>query len=196
MGRWQPGARGRLAEAALSLYRERGFEQTTVEEIAKQAGLTERTFFRHFSDKREVLFASFHLLEEQVRRTIVTAPRNVAPLDAVVTAFDALAPDFDESRDFACMRNAIIVANADLVERQRVKLASLASAIAEGLRQRGIAASEATLVSELAIAVFRVGFERWVDNGNTRTFSVVMRTAIDDLKHVALGEAVTPPSHR
>ena len=57
MGRWEPDARGRLVKAAMELYGERGFEQTTVAEIAERAGLTERTFFRHFADKREVLFA-------------------------------------------------------------------------------------------------------------------------------------------
>jgi hypothetical protein len=57
MTRWEPNARGRLEQAALALYGERGFENTTVAEIAARAGLTERTFFRHFADKREVLFA-------------------------------------------------------------------------------------------------------------------------------------------
>ena len=77
MTRWEPGAPERLAQAALELYAERGFEQTTVAEIAKRAGLTERTFFRHFTDKREVLFAG----QDDFQRLFVTEVE-AAPADA------------------------------------------------------------------------------------------------------------------
>ncbi len=187
MSRWQPDARGRLTEAALTLYRERGFEQTTVEEIATRAGLTERTFFRHFADKREVLFAGSHLLVEQVRRTVVAVSPGVAPIDAVAAGFDALAPNFDESRAHQRLRYAVIAASPELLERERVKLAVLATAIAEALCRRGVTANEATLVAELAVAVFRVGFERWLEADESRPFAEVMRTAIDELKRVGGG---------
>src|ERR1700694_1568248 len=89
MGRWEPNARGRLEQAALQLYIERGFEQTTVAEIAKQAGLTERTFFRHFVDKREVLFWGAGSLQELVVSNVGGAPASAAPIDAVAAALEA-----------------------------------------------------------------------------------------------------------
>src|SRR5215470_11133555 len=92
MSRWQPNARGRLEQAALELYRERGFDQTTVTEIAERAGLTERTFFRYFADKREVLFWGQDRLSELYVRTIAAAPESAAPIDAVVLALEAAVP--------------------------------------------------------------------------------------------------------
>src|SRR5437773_8622132 len=89
MGRWEPNARGRLEQAALALYGERGFEQVTVAEIAGRAGLTERTFFRYFADKREVLFAGSGTLQELLESAIADAPESAAPLDAVVAALEA-----------------------------------------------------------------------------------------------------------
>ena len=74
MGRWEPNARGRLEQAAMELYLERGFDQTTVAEIAERAGLTERTFFRHFADKREVLFAGAGALQELLVSAVAGAP--------------------------------------------------------------------------------------------------------------------------
>src|SRR5215470_10512641 len=89
MVRWEPNARGRLAQAALELYVERGFEQTTVAEIARHAGLTERTFFRHFADKREVLFWGAGELQEVVASTVARAAGSLAPIDAVAAGLQA-----------------------------------------------------------------------------------------------------------
>ena len=79
MGRWEPDARGRLEQAALALYLERGFENTTVAEIAERAGLTERTFFRYFADKREVLFSGSAIMKGLLVQTAVDAPSSTAP---------------------------------------------------------------------------------------------------------------------
>src|SRR5215471_3367257 len=89
MGRWEPNARGRLEQAALELYVERGFAQTTVAEIAERAGLTERTFFRHFADKREVLFAGADNLQEFLVSAVAGAPDSVPPIEAVAAALEA-----------------------------------------------------------------------------------------------------------
>jgi AcrR family transcriptional regulator len=184
MGRWEPNARGRLAKAALELYSDRGFEQTTVEDIAKRAGLTERTFFRHFADKREVLFSGASALEEQFRRALEDAPASLPDIDAVGTALAAVAADFEERRDFARLRNRIIAANADLQERERIKLASLASALAGALRRRGAGELTANLSAEMGIAVFRIGFERWIDETNERSLAQILRDSLDELKAV------------
>src|SRR5579864_7752098 len=131
MGRWEPNARGRLERAALELYVERGFEQTTVAEIASRAGLTERTFFRYFADKREVLFGGAGALQDLLVRTVASAPASAAPLDAVAAAFEAAGALLQERRAYALQRQTVIAAHAELQERELIKLASLAAALAE-----------------------------------------------------------------
>src|SRR5713226_6339271 len=96
MGRWEPDARGRLERAALELYLERGYEQTTVTEIASRAGLTQRTFFRHFADKCEVLFAGSKWLQELIVSTLSSAPDSAAPIDAVCAALQAAGAAIQE----------------------------------------------------------------------------------------------------
>lgn len=184
MGRWEPNAQGRLAKAALELYGDRGYEQTTVEEIAKRAGLTERTFFRHFADKREVLFFGASALEEQFRRAIDEAPASLPEIDAVGKALEAIALDFEERRDFARMRQRIIAANPELLERERVKLATLASALAEALQRRGAGEVTANLAAEMGIAIFRIAFARWIDETNQLTFVQIVRDSLGELKAV------------
>src|SRR5580698_956127 len=100
MARWEPDARGRLAEAAMALYLERGYDETTVADIAESAGLTERTFFRHFADKREVLFWGARALETLVVDSVADAPKGLRPLAVVSAAFEATAPLFEERRAF------------------------------------------------------------------------------------------------
>src|SRR5882757_4443634 len=98
MSRWQPNARGRLEQAALELYTERGFDQTTVAQIAERAGLTERTFFRRFADKREVLFAGSAQLQELLVQTVADAPATATPIDAVAAGIEAIGTVLQESR--------------------------------------------------------------------------------------------------
>ena len=182
MGRWEPDSRGRLEQAAFALFAERGFENTTVAEIAERAGLTERTFFRQYSDKREVLFAGGSEFQELVVSAIATAPAWLPPIDAVAAGLDAAAALLEERRAFARMRQAIIAANAELRERELIKLASLSAAIADTLRGRGLADPAASLTAEVAIAVFRVAFERWLDDGNQLGLPQIMRESLDELK--------------
>ncbi|MFB9831770.1 TetR family transcriptional regulator [Actinoallomurus acaciae] len=186
MGRWQPNARGRLAQAALELYGERGFEQTTVAEIAKRAGLTERTFFRHYADKREVLFAGGAVLEDLFVRAVADAPDSAAPLDAVAAALEAAGTVLMD-REFSRQRQAIIDANADLRERELIKLASLASALTAALRRRGVADLAASLAAEAGIAVFKVAFERWIREAERRGLPQLIRESLDELRAVTAG---------
>ena len=162
MSRWQPNARGRLEQAALELYSERGFDQTTVAEIAERAELTERTFFRHFADKREVLFWGQHALIELVTTRIADAPESASPLDAVGEALQAIGSVFEGRREIARRRQVVIDANPGLQERELIKLASLADAIADALRHRGVAAQAAEMAAEMAVGVFKVAFGRWL----------------------------------
>ena len=187
MGRWEPNARGRLERAALELFTERGFEQTTVTEIAARAGLTQRTFFRHFADKREVLFWGQGALRELLVNGIASAPASAAPLDAVAAALAAAGALLQERRDSARQRQAIIDANPELRERELIKLAMLGSAITEALRQRGVSDPAASLTAEAGIAVFKVAFERWVSGTAQADLPGLIRDSLSELKAVTAG---------
>ena len=187
MSRWEPDARGRLEQAALALYGERGFEQTTVAQIAARAGLTERTFFRHFADKREVLFAGAGTLQEFLVSTVASAPDSAAPIDAIAAALQAAGALLQERREYARQRQAVIAANPELQERELIKLASLASALAGSLRRRGVREPAASLAAEAGIAVFRIAFERWISQTSQRDLPQLIRESLDELKAVTAG---------
>jgi AcrR family transcriptional regulator len=188
MGRWKPDARARLEKAALALYREHGFAQTTVAEIAERAGLTERTFFRYFADKREVLFSGADALRQHLVGALDLAPRSLAPIDAVGTAVEATAELFERRRDFARKRHAVISENAELQERERVKLASLASALEDALHRRGVGDPAATLAAEMGVTLFRIAFERWIGRDDDRALAQIMRECLHELKRVTAGK--------
>jgi len=184
MGRWQPDSRGRLAKAAMELYGERGFEQTTVAEIAKRAGLTERTFFRQFADKREVLFAGADSLQEVLVTAVADAPSSLPPIAAVALGLDAVAGMLQPGRDHSRERQAIIAANPDLQERELIKLATLGAALADVLRRRGVRDPAASLTAEAGIAVFKIAFERWVAETGEPDLSRLIRESLDELRAV------------
>src|ERR1039457_4433467 len=188
MGRWEPNARGRLEQAALELYGERGFEQTTVAEIAKRAGLTERTFFRHFADKREVLFAGAGSLQDLLVSTLASTPDSTAPIDAVAAALEAAGAPLPAGREYAGERQAVLPANVELQERELIKLASLASAMTDTLRQRGVRDPAASLTAEAGIAVFKIAFELWINETNQADLPQLIRESLDELKAVTAGK--------
>jgi AcrR family transcriptional regulator len=188
MGRWEPNARGRLEQAAMELYLERGFEQTTVAEIAKRAGLTERTFFRHFTDKREVLFWGSATLQEHLVSAVASAPDSAAPIDAIAAAVEVAGVLLQERREAARQRQAIIAANTELQERELIKLASLASALAGALRQRGVGEPAASLTAEAGIAVFKIAFGLWVGGDSEQDLPRLIQESLDELKAVTAGK--------
>src|ERR1700739_3988357 len=162
MGRWEPDARGRRPKAAMELYAEQGFEQTTVAEIAARAGLTERTFFRHFADKREVLFYGMEMARDLLARAVADAPTAATPIEAVAAALEAVSALLQENPERVRLRDAVVSANAELRERELIKLAAFASAMAGALRDRGIPEPAASVAAETGVAVFKVAFARWV----------------------------------
>jgi AcrR family transcriptional regulator len=187
MSRWQPDARGRLEQAALALYGERGFEQTTVAEIAARAGLTERTFFRYFADKREVLFAGAEQLQDLLVGTLASTPDTTAPIDAVAAALEAAAALLQERSEYARQRQSVIAANPDLQERELIKLASLAAALADTLRRRGTSEPAASLAAEAGIAVFRIAFESWTNDADQEDFARLITASLGELRAVISG---------
>ncbi|HUA41461.1 MAG TPA: TetR family transcriptional regulator [Streptosporangiaceae bacterium] len=189
MGRWAPDARGRLERAALELYGEHGFDSTTVAEIAERAGLTERTFFRHFADKREVLFFGAAALQAFLVNEVDNAPASAGPLGVITSALDAAAAAFfEERRDFARQRQAIIAANAELQERELIKLAALSVALADALRRRGVSDPAASLAAEAGIAILRTAFGEWASGGGELALSEHIRAAADELRAVTAGD--------
>lgn len=187
MARWEPDARGRLEKAAMDLFRERGYVQTTVEDIAARAGLTERTFFRYFSDKREVLFSGANALEKSIVDRIESAAKKTSPLDVVTAAFEAAGAELEANRDihYVRARHALVTEHSDIQERELIKLASLAAAVRKALHARGVVEPDAGLVAEAGIAAFKIGFERWLGEKRPRDLAAHIRAAVDALKAIA-----------
>jgi AcrR family transcriptional regulator len=182
MARWEPDAAGRLREAAMALYAERGYDHTTVAEIADRAGVTARTFFRHFADKREVLFAGSEELERHMVDALTAAPASATPMEAVAAAVLASAEFFDDlRRDYSRRRQAVITATPELRERELIKLASLTTAFTTALRGRGVSPDVAALAAETGVAVFRVAFERWITEPDGVALADVIRSTLTTL---------------
>jgi len=185
MGRWAPGAQGRLEEAAMELFEERGFEDTTVADIAERAGLTKRTFFRYFGDKREVLFSGTEPLKAKFVEAIAAAPADEAPLDAIAIGLDAMADLFATIGERPRKRQAIIAANPDLQERELIKMIGFSTAGAAALRDRGVTEPAASLAAEAGIAVLRIAFEQWAGGPKGQDMKKLIRNSLAALKAVA-----------
>ncbi|MDX6354404.1 MAG: hypothetical protein QOF98_1307 [Streptomyces sp.] len=183
MGRWEPNARERLVRIALDLFAEQGYDATTVIQIAERAGLTKTTFFRHFRDKREVLFAGQHILSRILADAITTAPDAATPLQAVTAALDALSAAFPtDRRELSARIQAVIADNSELQERAAFKRIGLAAAMTDALHKRGVPEPTASLAAELGIRAFYDAFRQWTDPANQQPLTDLARHALDDLR--------------
>lgn len=185
MGRWEPNARERLIRAAIDLFTEQGYEATTVSEIAERAGgLTKTTFFRHFPDKREVLFAAGQEVHGRLMAdAIAAAPDSATPLEAVAAAVDAVAATFtDDRREFGARLRAVIAQNSELQERAMFKRAALAEAMADALHRRGVPEPAASLAAELGARAFYQAFGLWSDPANKQTLTDIARQTLKELR--------------
>lgn len=172
----------------MALFAERGFDQTTAAEIAARAGVTERTFFRHFADKREVLFGGSTLLKEQIVAGVAGAPPSDGPLDAVVRGLDAAASTLGaRGRDLSRRRHAVIAANPELRERELAKLADYAAAVAGALRERGAPEPQATIAAEAGMTLLRVALTLWAGGDDDRDLGAIVADAAAELRTVAAG---------
>lgn len=182
MGRWEPNGRERLVRAAIDLFAEQGYDDTTVIQIAERAGLTKTTFFRHFPDKREVLFAGQETHSRLLADGIAAAPDSATPLEAVAAALDAATATFTPGqRAFGPRLMAVIAGNGELRERAAYKHAGLAAAMADALRKRGVPDLTATLAAELGVLAFDRAFARWTEPSE-RTFPELAREELDELR--------------
>ena len=185
MVRWKPGARGRLEQAAFELFRERGFDQTTVTDIAARAGVDKRTFYRLFGDKREALFSGGKDLQDLLVRKVAEAPAEADPLGAILAALDHAAGEvFSDRLEMARGRQQIILSSPDLTERELRKMGSLALALADALRARAVTETAAVLAAESGVTVFRVAFSRWVADGNDVPLDKLISATAEELRAV------------
>jgi AcrR family transcriptional regulator len=189
MARWETDAVGRLQEAAVQLYRDPGYDQVTVADIAARAGLTRRTFFRYFADKREVLFYGTEKIEALIAEGVRAAPEGTPALAVVAAALSPIAHRSDDDpaiADLVRQRHVLIQTYPELRERELAKHASLASATAAALRQRGVAEPTARLAAEAALAAFAVGFDLWADDPRRRKLGYHVREAMRALGALVL----------
>jgi AcrR family transcriptional regulator len=192
MVRWEPGTPERLQRAALELFATRGFEETTAAEIAQSVGLTERTFFRHFSDKREVLFHGQELFVQAFVAGADTAPPDATPIEVVASALRSVAGFFpDERRPHSRARQAVIDRNPALQERELHKLASLATALADAFRARGVDDPAATLAAQSSTTVFGIAFTQWIREGEDRSLADIADGVLRELRTLT-GEGTHP----
>ncbi|GAA3718041.1 TetR family transcriptional regulator [Gordonia hankookensis] len=186
MGRWPTGSRERLQQAALALFVEKGFDQTSVSDIASRAGVTERTFYRQFGEKREVLFDGGESLQLAITEHLSTSPPDERPLEAAERALMHAATEFFSDRlPFARKRQSVIDANPELQERELLKMASLVDAIRDSLASRDVPETASRLAAEMGVAAFKVAFGRWIDPANGRSLADLIRDCLDEMRDVA-----------
>jgi len=189
MPRWKPDARERLAVAALDLFTEQGYDETTVAQIAERASLTRSTFFRHFSDKREILSAGQEMLSRLLAQGVDQAPDEATPLDAVAAGLDRASSAMTEfNRDLGPRLHAAIEANEELRSRSAMKSIGMAAAIAEALRRRGVAETPAQVAAELGVLAFGTGYRAWADpsrDGDPGELVTHTRAAFAELRAAA-----------
>jgi AcrR family transcriptional regulator len=183
MGRWEPDSRGRLEKAAIELYLEQGFDQTTVAQITERAGLTTRTFFRHFADKRDVLFVGQDELRERIAKTIAAAPPAWSAVKAAASGLNIAAAALQARRDEAQDRRILIRTTPELRERELIVFASVAETVAEALSARGVEDRAARVTAEAMLAVFRVAFEHWGEHPD-RELPQLADETLDELRGV------------
>ena len=182
MPRWGPDADDRLYRSALQLILERGYDQVTVADIAEHAGLTKRSFFRHYADKREVLFAGAADFEQGVVDSIRAAPPTVPPLDAVLAALTEAGTRLTAWGEPARRRQQVVASSTELQERELIKMASLTASVAAALRDRGVEGRTATLVAQVGAAAFSTAFQQWADATGPVDLHAIMADARDRLR--------------
>jgi AcrR family transcriptional regulator len=185
MPRWEPGARERLVVAAVDLFTEQGYDATTVAQIAERAGVTRSTFFRHFSDKREVLVAGQETLSRLLAEGIAEAPEGASPLEAVAAGLERASGEMGPmNRELGPRLRAAVAASTELQERDALKSIGLAAAMTTALVARGVPDSTAHLAAELGVLAFKRGYAQWCDGDRDDGEGLVRHVlaALDDLR--------------
>jgi AcrR family transcriptional regulator len=182
VARWDPGTEQRLRRAALELFAEHGYDEVTVTQIAERAGITRRSYFRYFPDKREVLFGGSDRLPALLAEAVRAVDGAAAPLPTLIEAYTQVGRRLVEAVDQVAERRAVIDASPELQERERTKLAALTSAAGDALRERGVDPATAELTAQVATVVFQHAFRRWVDARGEQDFVSCVRAVADSLR--------------
>jgi len=164
MARWQPDAKGRLQEAAATLFVERGYEEVTVADIAERAGLTKRTFFNHFADKREVFFAAAKEFEARIVGALEGADAALDPMAAIIGAYVEGAAMLVDYPELVRARETLLATSQELQERDLMKAASLTAKLVDVLVDRGVARRDAQFVAQAGAIVFASAIAAWAVN--------------------------------
>jgi AcrR family transcriptional regulator len=186
MSRWEGDAAGRLERAALELFDERGFDRTTVAQIAQRAGLNERSFYRYFSDKREVLFGGGDELRSRLEQTLRDVPATTGPLDALLVALEKSADVF-RPKELLLIRARVINANPELRERELSKKDAIDAALVAALRDRGEDETTARMATDMATSIWRVAAKRCLQGDDSASFAAELRAAARHLRRIAAG---------
>ncbi|MGW0203683.1 TetR/AcrR family transcriptional regulator [Nonomuraea sp. NPDC003201] len=182
MARWDPGTEERLIKAALELYAEHGYDNVTVTQIAERAGITRRSYFRYFPDKREVLFAGSERLPTAIQQAVLATAETSSPLSTVLDALADVGAQLAEQVKNVAERRAVIDASAELQERERTKFAAVTAAIRTALEQRGTETGTAHLVAQIALVVFQNAFDQWANANGQTDFVTCLRVATASLR--------------
>ncbi|THA71566.1 TetR/AcrR family transcriptional regulator [Streptomyces sp. A0958] len=189
MARWDPGTQERLTKAALELFQEHGYDGVTVTQIAERAGITRRSYFRYFPDKREVLFAGSERLPVAVSDALLDADEAAPPLSAALDALSRVGSQLTAHVDHSAERRALIDSSTELQERERTKIASVTTAIRDALVRRGVQADRAELVARIATVAFQGAFGRWIDARGQSDFPSCLRTVTTELRQAVAADA-------
>lgn len=174
VGRWKPDARERLRAAAIELFAEQGFAATTVPQIAERAGLTTRTFYRHFVDKRDVLFPELDA-QPDVTALLAQTPPDLSAAEFLAWGLHVMASRFEEYRDEMRITWALVDSDAGLHERALRKREMQRALVDTALRGRGLEAERARLLAEATVAALYIGLDRWLaDDGDIRIDEVAV----------------------
>lgn len=185
MARWQPETTQRLVVAAVDLFTEQGYDATTVAQIAERAGVTKSTFFRHFSDKRELLVAGQETLSRLLAEGITEAPANATPLEAVAAGLERASSVMGPTnRELGVRLKAAVAASTELQERDALKSVGLAAAMTTALVARGVPDPTAHLAAELGVLAFKRGYTQWseADRDDGKGLAPYVLAALQDLR--------------
>ena len=174
--------RDALRQAALASFARKGFSNVTVSELARAAGVTERTFFRHFPTKEAVLFQDYETQVEWLSDALARRPVSESVFDAVLAAVDSFPHDFEVVRQAASARTELISAER-IAAHLRVVQASFAAVITQFVAERYSDKPGIDLIAEVAGATLAAALvtavESWGRNGCTGDLNQITTTCVD-----------------
>jgi len=197
MARWDPDAEGRLRQAAIELFIEHGYAAVTITQIAERAGLTRRSYFRYFPDKREVLFAGSEKLITAVAQGLETTDRSAPPLVRIIAMFEDVGEQMIKYLGHAADRRTIIASSTELTERDRTKMAAVAEALTARLVAEGQDRPLAALAGRVGVDLFQSAFDRYLDDSrSTRNWPFHLARAVEDLTILSAESGLKPIAPR